>query len=191
MVLFLSAYFYIYFWHAQCCLFQEIKGNFVSHSKSFNSTFTHFNISVSEGQQQHGDRYLHTQRMSSWEMCMWCSEVQPVHRHRRTTRAKARKTTSCSLKWGRDATSPLRPPSFSFSFFLLPSFLGLQLKAECLQAWVQSRLRPADKWVDNTLIVFLGLRVLSGIDLVSRSMHSELRVIFWRTVSKYLFEMQQ
>lgn len=80
---------------------------------------------------------------------------------------------------------------FLFLFFLLPSFLGLQLKAECLQAWVQSRLRPADKWVDNTLIVFLGLRVLSGIDLVSRSMHSELRVIFWRTVSKYLFEMQQ
>lgn len=91
------------------------------------------------------------------------------------------------------AETPLHHCDLHLFLFFLFCFLPFWVFSSKLSvsAWARSALRPADKWVDNTLIVFLGLRVLSGIDLVSRSMHSESRVIFWRTVSKYLFEMQQ
>lgn len=180
MDLFLSAYSYIYFWHAQFCLFQDIKGNFVSHSKSFNSTFTHFNISGSEGQQQHGNRDISTHSGCRVERCVCdaqkCNQCTGTDAQREQKREKPH-----PVPWS-GAETPLHHCDLHL-FFFFASFLS----GSSAQSWV-SRPEPA---LRLGLQTSGRIRVLSGIDLVSRSMRSELRVIFWRSVSKYLFEMQR
>lgn len=115
----------------QCCLFQKIKGNFVSHSKSFNSTFTHFNISVSEGQQQLGNRDISTHSGCRVERCVCdaqkCNQCTDADALREQKREKPH-----PVPWS-GAETPLHHCDLHlFFFFSLPSFLGLRLKAECL-----------------------------------------------------------
>ena len=69
----------------------------------------------------------------------------------------ARKTTSCSLKWGRSATSPQRPPSFS----LLPV---------CILSLKKPRVSSGGVQPPRTPTSFSGWRVsLGAIDLMKCS----------------------